>query len=498
LTMRLEGVFRFPLLFGIKFGELLAYLLVALGNGLVFYHFLLYHQSVRIYQVSEYPELFAKTMGQIICFNFAVLLVLPQRNSIWVPLLSISMERMIKYHRIMGRVVFISITIHMGLFWYSWISKHRIWSAPPDNTYAFMLTSIIGHAAWLCVLVILITSFEYFRRRFFNVFYYAHHLFVPLAGLAVYHSYLTQKWRHDMLLYWLLPGIFLYLIDLIIRTWRARGKVQCIAVVEGPDIMLVKLVKRNFHFTPGQYVYLNFPQISHFEWHPFSIISAPSESPTRDTEFTVAIRNMGPNTWSGKVTKLFQNQLLTRSIAVRVEGPYGVLSIDIYQYPVLVLIAGGIGIAPLISILIEHHNNPSVTYEKLYFLWSAKQQDYLPHFANTLQVIEENDLLGKIEMLRYTTRDRDSMLNRSFSSLEASQHGLSLSGRLTNSVPEFNNGRPKFKEFFSQLTSQHPKSSIGVVVCGPRSMAQEVSSLCQYYNRKRGPPIHIHCENFEV
>lgn len=33
-----------------------------------------------------------------------------------------------------------------------------------------------------------------------------------------------------------------------------------------------------FHFKPGDYVYINIPVIAKYEWHPFTISSAPEQS----------------------------------------------------------------------------------------------------------------------------------------------------------------------------------------------------------------------------
>lgn len=35
-----------------------------------------------------------------------------------------------------------------------------------------------------------------------------------------------------------------------------------------------------FHFKPGDYVYINIPEIAKYEWHPFTISSAPEQSGT--------------------------------------------------------------------------------------------------------------------------------------------------------------------------------------------------------------------------
>lgn len=35
-----------------------------------------------------------------------------------------------------------------------------------------------------------------------------------------------------------------------------------------------------FHFKPGDYVYINIPEIAKYEWHPFTISSAPEQPGT--------------------------------------------------------------------------------------------------------------------------------------------------------------------------------------------------------------------------
>jgi len=41
--------------------------------------------------------------------------------------------------------------------------------------------------------------------------------------------------------------------------------------------MFLNLVKpKDYDFKPGQYAFINIPEISRFQWHPFSIASSPN------------------------------------------------------------------------------------------------------------------------------------------------------------------------------------------------------------------------------
>lgn len=51
-----------------------------------------------------------------------------------------------------------------------------------------------------------------------------------------------------------------------------------------------------FQFKPGDYVFINIPVIAKYEWHPFTISSAPEQSGTPHTlsTETVLIGSAGP------------------------------------------------------------------------------------------------------------------------------------------------------------------------------------------------------------
>jgi predicted ferric reductase len=43
------------------------------------------------------------------------------------------------------------------------------------------------------------------------------------------------------------------------------------------DVVEIRMRKKKFKYKPGQYLYLNCPALSFYEWHPFTISSAPHE-----------------------------------------------------------------------------------------------------------------------------------------------------------------------------------------------------------------------------
>lgn len=50
--------------------------------------------------------------------------------------------------------------------------------------------------------------------------------------------------------------------------------------------------------------------------------------------FSISVRDMGANSWTRQMMALADSSTFQRTMKVRVEGPYGNLSIDVFEYPV--------------------------------------------------------------------------------------------------------------------------------------------------------------------
>ena len=104
--------------------------------------------------------------------------------------------------------------------------------------------------------------------------------------------------------------------------------------------------------------------ISNFEWHPFTLTSAPEED-----FLSVHVRSSGD--WTGELHKLlngvtdlkdapsigkvtftsFENEKKSKITKKAVDGPYGASSQDVFLYDVSVCIGAGIGVTPFASLL---------------------------------------------------------------------------------------------------------------------------------------------------
>lgn len=182
---------------------------------------------------------------------------------------------------------------------------------------------------------------------------FRHHV---LGGMHLYevHYYLQMPWKQ---LIWdsFVIGLSLLLLYVrLIKPMVMLHKPWHITSVtrEGPRVVTIALQPMGHQglvFVPGQFAWLKIGRSP--LWigdHPFTISSAPHA----DGSLTFTIKEIGDFTSS-------LQDLLPGSIAY-IDGPYGIFSINNFpKSPAFVLIAGGIGITPMMSMLrfMKEHND---------------------------------------------------------------------------------------------------------------------------------------------
>lgn len=338
------------------------------------------------------------------------------RNSVWLPILGIPFERAIKFHRWLGRLALLYTFIH-GLTMVLIKNPEILWA----NTLTIEGSGVVyGTISFVLFVVITLFSTECIRRKHFEVFMTAHFLFIPAIVLACLHDH--------FFIYPLSVPIVLYVGDRVLRKYKSSSKVEvkeCMVIKSGPPnaprskVLKLELRVRNFRFEAGQYAFINIPQISKLQWHPFSISSAPSlaEPPTSSSSSSSSfdVEDLGhsnsstrvagesssspctntggditfhcleseESTFTGALRKLIKANQLTQ---VKVDGPYGGLSIPIEAYSHLVLVGGGVGVTPMMSLLIDLMDRVDAGdiglkhLEKVHFVWASRYTEPFTHW----------------------------------------------------------------------------------------------------------------------
>ncbi|KAH6582130.1 hypothetical protein BASA60_002097 [Batrachochytrium salamandrivorans] len=424
--------------------------------------------------------------------NLAVLTLLPQRNSLLSAFFGISRERCLLFHSILGTVTILLSLLHGSLYLYEW------------SYYDFLIESINSRAmityglasGGVMSLVLLTSAVTPIRRLSFELFYWIHILSYPamLALLFLHTSHSVE---------FFCPGAILYGVDRLLRIVRALRPAKIIESVAVDDLLIrLKFEQPTFlgsfgKARAGQYFFVQFPAISLFEWHPFSMISSEDdfivddrkadngsktsfelvdtnkESLSNDSrssyqhglisfirhrqsksqQYELAIRREGHFT-----RKLHEHIGNGKSLSVLVDGPYGRSFDGVMDRDTILLVAGGVGITPLISILqtiMSRNQNSAHDTPRIHvrLIWVVRDSDNFNWFEKELSEATANGI--KIHLFA-TCACEDST--------EKTSH-------LPVSV-EFS--RPSIIDIMRDMVGDRKSGNVSVAVCGTQSLVTTV------------------------
>ncbi|KAI5666464.1 hypothetical protein M9H77_16317 [Catharanthus roseus] len=262
------------------------------------------------------------------------------RGSSILPLLGLTSESSIKYHIWLGHISMVLFAAHSIGFFIYWGMTHQMFKMLQwSSTY---VSNVAGVIAFLFSLVMWITSLYGVRRKMFEVFFYSHHLYILYVFFYVLHvgvGYLCM----------ILPGIFLFLIDRYLRFLQSRQRSRLISARLLPcgTTELTFSKDPGLKYNPRSVLFLNVASISKLQWHPFTVTSNCELEPDK---LSVAIVSEG--SWSQKLYKQLSSPSL-ENLQISTEGPYGPSSCHLLRHESLVMISGGSGITPFVSIIRE-------------------------------------------------------------------------------------------------------------------------------------------------
>src|SRR5277367_4352012 len=191
--------------------------------------------------------------------------------------------------------------------------------------------------------------------------------------------------------------------------------------------MEIQFKKPSMKYKPGQWLFLNVPDVSRMQWHPFTITSCPY-----DDYISVHVRQVGDFTrtlgdalGAGPAqAKMFDDcdikgmfevalQNGQKMPKIRIDGPYGAPAEDVFDNEIAVLIGTGIGVTPWAAILKNIYNiraskNAPKRLRRVEFIWICKDTSSFEWFQTLLKSLEEQSaatarVAGGPEFLRIHT-----------------------------------------------------------------------------------------------
>jgi predicted ferric reductase len=301
--------------------------------------------------------------GKVARAGLIASLVFAQRaNSIVTFLLGMPVDRALHYHKLAGRLAGVASFLHLIAFFLD----PTVWGLFPNTCNAS------GSIMMLIIVGIIITSVPNVRRHLYEAFYLLHLLGgVGLVIGAFFHSGS------------LVPtvAVLTWGADSMMRYFATTRHTQGTRLTQLSDTVVELQFPKTFDYNPGQYVYIKVPELSRWQWHPFSICSAPC---CPSGVVTLRIRSNGD--WTARLFTLLPTKTTNnkRPVVVLVQGPYGNLAIDVMaddrKYRDIVLIGGGIGVTPMQSVLdqiLHEQRHQQRQLRSLTFVWVERDAQLL-------------------------------------------------------------------------------------------------------------------------
>ncbi|KAI1280879.1 NADPH oxidase 5 [Halotydeus destructor] len=275
---------------------------------------ILFTTRLRAYRESNYYVMFARAGGQCLNFTCAFTLALMLRKCITAMRSSgisdyLPVDQHIYYHKLTGMFIGVYSLLHtaMHIFNFRELTFH---SNVPLLEYLFSINQNIGWfygsasvTGWLLIVILFImifTSMNFVRRTGnFEVFYYCHLLYVPFYLILTLHAPDFWKWL-------LVPGT-VFVVELLIRMKNSFGSQGYTYIQQGsllPSRVVHLVIRRppGFDFRPGDWIFVQIPEVAKAEWHPFTISSAPEMSGV----LWLHIRAVGE--WTNRLLQYFAEQ----------------------------------------------------------------------------------------------------------------------------------------------------------------------------------------------
>ncbi|KAE8697241.1 putative ferric reduction oxidase 1 [Hibiscus syriacus] len=208
------------------------------------------------------------------------------------------------------------------------------WSYSDISNVAGEISLIGGLGLWAATL-------PQIRRKFFELFFYTHHLYIIFVFFFVLHVGIGYTFI-------MLPGFYLFIIDRYLRFLQSRCSVRLLSARVLPcNVLELNFAKSHgLTYNPTSIMFVNVPGISKLQWHPFTVSSNSNMEPDR---LSVIIKSEG--SWSTNLYRMLSSSI--ERLNVSIEGPYGPASNHFLRHDTVVMVSGGSGITPFISIIRE-------------------------------------------------------------------------------------------------------------------------------------------------
>ncbi|KAK0588993.1 hypothetical protein LWI29_008213 [Acer saccharum] len=414
----------FPVLVDGPFGVVSAAEVIGILSVIVFVIWAVFVYALRDLTILEETELTNKTkisymleisalsVGLIGIFCVAFLFVPISRGSFLLRLIDVPFGHAVRYHIWLGHLTMIFFTLHGLLYIIAWTMDGTLlqnileW---PESGVA----NLAGFIGLVAGLLIWVTSIPPVRKHYFEVFYYTHHLYIIFVIFLAMHV--------GVIFFSIVAGsIFLFMLDRLLRFCQSRNTVDIVSATCFPSgiLKLVLSKPKHLQYNALSFIFLRVKEVSRLQWHPFSVSSSSLDGD--QIHLSVFIRALGG--WTTKINENFSSisradesleDQLHLHPHINVEGPYDHELPHHLMYENIILIAGGVGIAPFLAVLsdIFHHmkQGKPCLLKHILLVWAVKRSNDLSLLSTTDMNVIHSNLSNevKLEFHVYITQESE-------------------------------------------------------------------------------------------
>ncbi|KAL2670104.1 hypothetical protein Neosp_014985 [[Neocosmospora] mangrovei] len=225
----------------------------------------------------------------------------------------------------------------------------------PYIEYVRSLPGFTGITALGLFYLLSLLSMPQVRRWNYEVFQLGHLLMFPIIGLMMAHG-TAALLQWPMFGYFLAFPTLLVIVERIVRVFLGFHRINATMKVldkETVEITAVIPSERLWKYKAGQYVFLQVPQISFFQWHPFTV------SFCRGQKMLLHIKTDG--NWTGRLREL-GGESGECNIEIGINGPFGAPAQRFYDFSHSIIIGAGIGVTPFSGILADLQYNDDLDH----------------------------------------------------------------------------------------------------------------------------------------
>ncbi|KPI43137.1 uncharacterized protein AB675_2122 [Cyphellophora attinorum] len=387
----------------------------------------------------------------------------------------------------------------------------------PYSAYISSRPGWTGLTALVSFYLLAVMSMPRIRKWSYEIFQLGHLLMFPFIAMLMAHGSAALLQFPALGIVLAFPTLMVVLergTRLLLGFHRVPASLE---ILDDDTVCITATIPRLrlWQYRAGQYVFIQVPQISFFQWHPFTV----SECIGKD--FKLHIKTDGD--WTAKLRDL------TDLKYIGVDGSYGAPAQRFYDFDQTIIIGSGIGVTPFSGILndlqsredhawtrrrdstsshesdseappppiqrmptiINHNKEIDLNlYRRVDFHWVIRDRVYLEWFSTLLNKIStgtHNPNLD-IRMHNHVSKKRKDITTHVYRFLlEKHRTPAHPYSPLTGLIAPTHFGRPDFPKIFAEHYEQmsklfardkQRKRRVGVFFCGAPIIGHQLADLC--------------------